>query len=86
MLLVTLYRLGGMLFSAQGNMSFDGLKTMFSTTTHKEIFTMLLDSTLNAIGAWLLMSPLFLLLLYAGLKPVLVRLDSRSSRLKFKRQ
>ena len=81
-LLVPFYRLGQVVFSSRRDINFDGLKEMLAAMTHKEMITMLFDSTLNAIGAWLLISPLALALLYAGLKPVLVRLKSRSSRLK----
>ena len=67
-------------------MRFDALKDMLTAIRHKETMTMLFDSTLNAIGFWLLISPLMLALLYAALKPVLVRINSRPSRLKFKRR
>jgi hypothetical protein len=86
MLLVPYYRLGNLFFNAQQGMRLDTLKDMLTGITHKEAITMLLDSTLNAIGAWLLISPLVLALLYAGLKPVLVRLNSSSSRLRFLRR
>jgi len=82
MLLVPYYRLGNLFFNAQQGMRLDTLKDMLTGITHKEAITMLLDSTLNAIGAWILISPLALALLYAGLKPVLIRLKSRSSRLR----
>jgi hypothetical protein len=39
-----------------------------------------------AIGAWLIISPLVLVLLYGMLKPVLVRINSRPPRLKFIRR
>jgi hypothetical protein len=48
--------------------------------------TMIFDATLNAIGAWLIVSPLMMALLYAALKPVRVRMRARSSRLKFIRR
>jgi len=86
MLLVPYYRLGNLFFNAQQGMRLDTLKDMLTGITHKEAITMLLDSTLNAIGAWILISPLALALLYAGLKPVLIRLKSRSSRLRLLRR
>lgn len=86
MLLVPYYRLGNLFFNAQQGMRLDTLKEMLTGITHKEAITMLLDSTLNAIGAWIMISPLALALLYAGLKPVLIRLKSRSSRLRLLRR
>ena len=62
------------------------LKDMLTAITDKETITMIFDATLNAIGAWLFISPLMLALLYAALKPVLVRIHARSSRLKFIRR
>ena len=47
---------------------------------------MLLESTLYAFGAWIIVSPLTLAPLYAGLKPLWVKLDFASSRLKFIRR
>jgi uncharacterized protein (DUF2062 family) len=86
LLLVPYYRLGSLVFNARQKIDFDTLRHVLTAGTYKEMITMLLDSTLNAIGAWLLISPLVLALLYAGLKPVLVRLNSRSSRLRFLRR
>jgi uncharacterized protein (DUF2062 family) len=86
LLLVPYYRIGGMVFSTRQNIDFDKLSHVLTGSTYKEVITMLFESTLNAIGAWLLISPLVLLMLYASLKPVLVRLTSRSSRIKFIRR
>jgi len=85
-LLVPFYYLGDLFFGARQDMRFDTLKDVLTGITHKETINMLIDSTLNAVGAWLLISPLILMLLYAALKPVLVRINSRSSRLKFIRR
>jgi uncharacterized protein (DUF2062 family) len=82
-LLVPFYYLGDLFFGARVNLRFDSLKDVLTGIKHKETVTMLLDSTLNAVGAWLLISPLVLILLYNALEPVLVRINSRSSRLKF---
>jgi uncharacterized protein (DUF2062 family) len=85
-LLVPFYYLGDLFFGARGDLSFDSLKDMLTGITHKETMTMLFDSTLNAVGAWLLISPLVLILLYGGLKPILIRINSRSSRSKFRQR
>ena len=85
-LLVPYYKLGDLVFDDRNNINFDTLKNLLTGNTYKEIITMLLDSTLNAIGAWLLISPLALALLYTGLKPLLVRLKSNASDLKLKRR
>jgi uncharacterized protein (DUF2062 family) len=85
-LLVPFYYLGDFFFGARGDLSFDSLKDMLTGITHKETMTMLFDSTLNAVGAWLLISPLVLILLYGGLKPILIRINSRSLRSKFKQR
>lgn len=85
-LLVPYYKLGGLVFDDRNNINFDTLKNLLTGNTSKEIITMLLDSTLNAIGAWLLISPLALALFYAGLKPVLVRLKSNASRSRLRRR
>jgi len=81
-LLVPYYRLGGLVFNARQNFDFNTLKKVLTQSTPQETITMLLDSTLNAIGAWLLISPLALALLYTGLKPILIRFKSSSPRLK----
>jgi uncharacterized protein (DUF2062 family) len=86
LLLVPYYHLGDLFFNAQQSIEFKILSIILPGSTHKEIITMLLESTLYAIGAWFLVSPLTLALLYAGLKPVLVRLDIASSRLIFIRR
>lgn len=85
-LLVPFYYLGDLFFGARGALRFNSLKEMLTGTTYKETMIMLFDSTLNALGAWLLISPLVLILLYSALKPVLVRVNSRSSRLRFIRR
>jgi len=85
-LLVPYYNLGGLVFDTRHNVNLDTLKNLLTGNTYKEIITMLLDSTLNAIGAWLLISPLALALLYTGLKPVLVRLKSNASSSKLRRR
>jgi uncharacterized protein (DUF2062 family) len=85
-LLVPFYYLGDLFFGARVNLRFDSLKDVLTGITHKETMTMLFDSTLNAVGAWLLISPLVLILLYGGLKPVLIRINSRSSRSNFKQR
>ncbi len=85
-LLVPYYRLGGLVFSARQNFDFNTLKKVLTQSTPQETITMLLDSTLNAIGAWLLISPMALVLLYTGLKPILIRFKSSSTRLKLIRQ
>ena len=85
-LLVPFYYLGDLFFGARQDMRFDTLKDVLAGIPNKETMTMLFDSTLNAVGAWLLISPLILMLLYAALKPMLVRIKSRSSRLKFIRR
>ena len=85
-LLVPYYRLGGLVFNARQNFDFNTLKKVLTQSTPQETMTMLLDSTLNAIGAWLLISPLALVLLYTGLKPILIRFKSSSARLKLIRR
>ena len=77
---------GGRVFNAKQNFDFDTFKSVLTESTYKEMITMLLDSTLNAIGAWLMISPLALALVYTGLKPVLVRFESRSASLKLIRR
>ena len=86
MLLVPYYKLGDLVFNDRHNIDLDNLKNLLTGNTYKEIVTMLLDSTLNAIGAWLIISPLALALLYTGLKPLFVRLKSNASDLKLKRR
>jgi uncharacterized protein (DUF2062 family) len=85
-LVVPFYYLGDLFFGAQRDLRFDSLKNVLTGMTQKETIPMLIDSTLNAVGAWLLISPLLLILLYHTLKPVLVRINSGSSRLKFIRR
>jgi hypothetical protein len=85
-LLVPYYHLGELLFNAQQIIDFDTLRNVLTGSTYKEMIIMLLDSTLYAVGAWLLISPLTLALLYTGLNPVLVRLDYASSRFKLFRR
>ena len=85
-LLVPYYRLGGLVFNARQNFDFNTLKKVLTQSTPQETITMLLDSTLNAIGAWLIISPLALALLYTGLKPILIRFKSSSARLKLIRR
>jgi uncharacterized protein (DUF2062 family) len=85
-MLVPFYYLGDLFFGARGNLRFDSLKDVLTGITHKETMTMLFDSTLNAVGAWLLISPLVLIILYRALEPVLIRINSRPSRLKSKQR
>jgi uncharacterized protein (DUF2062 family) len=85
-LLAPFYYVGDRFFGGQQEIRFETLKDMLSGMTNKETITMIFDATLNAIGAWLIISPLMLLLLYAALKPVLVRIHARSSRVKFIRR
>ena len=86
LLLAPFYYMGGLFSSAQQNIDIDVLRSMLTENTYKETINMLLDSTIYAVFAWLLISPILLALIYATLKPVLVRINSRSSRLKFKRR
>jgi len=85
-LLAPFYYFGNLFFGGRQDMRFDTLKDVLTGIPHKETITMLLESTLHAIGAWLLISPLILILLYAALKPALVRVQSRSSKRKFIRR
>ncbi len=86
LLLVPYYHLGNLLFDVQQNIDFNTLRNMLTGSTLKEMITMLVESTLYAVGAWLLISPLAMVLLYTGLKPALIRLNFSSSRLKFYRR
>jgi hypothetical protein len=86
LLLVPYYHLGDLIFNAQQNIDFGTLKDILIGNTNKEMITMLLESTLYAAGAWLLISPLTLALLYTGIKPALIRLNSASTKLKFFRR
>lgn len=86
LLLVPYYHLGNLLFDAQQTIDLNTLRNMLTGSTIKEMMTMLLDSTLYAVGAWLLVSPLAMALLYTGLKPAVVRLNFSSSRLKLYRR
>jgi len=85
LLLAPYYYFGDLLFNAQQQLDLGTLKTMMIENTHKEMITMVFESTLYAVIAWLLISPLALVLLYTGLKPALVRLDVKPSRIKFLR-
>lgn len=85
-LLVPFYYLGDLFFNAQHRIDVDTLRTMLTESTGKEMVMNLLDSTLYAVGAWLLISPLVLALLYKALNPVMVRLNLTSSRLRFLRR
>ncbi|MGD8889803.1 MAG: DUF2062 domain-containing protein [Desulfobacterales bacterium] len=85
-LLVPFYYLGDLFFNAHKSVDIDTLRTMLIEGTNKEMIMKLLDSTLYAVGAWLLISPLVLALLYKGLKPIMVRLSLTSPRLKFLRR
>ena len=84
-LLAPYYYLGNLLFSTQNKIDFGTLKSLLTGNSYREVIIMLLDSTLYAVGAWLVLSPLMLALVYIGLKPILVRLDSVLSRSKYKR-
>jgi uncharacterized protein (DUF2062 family) len=86
LLLVPYYHIGGLLFNVQQNIDFDIIRHVLTGSTQKELVTMLLESTFYAIGAWLLISPLLLALLYTSLKPVLVRVKFSMSRFKFSRR
>ncbi|UCE54814.1 MAG: DUF2062 domain-containing protein [Desulfobacterales bacterium] len=86
LLLVPYYYLGNLLFNAQKHLDFDTLNNILAEITNKKAINMLLESTFYAIGAWLLISPLVLVLLYTGLKPALVKLNSESSRFKLFRR
>jgi hypothetical protein len=83
---VPFYYLGDLFFNAHKSVDIDTLRTMLIEGTNKEMIMKLLDSTLYAVGAWLLISPLVLALLYKGLKPIMVRLSLTSPRLKFLRR
>ena len=85
-LLVPYYQLGDLIFSAEQTINLAALQNMLAGGTYTEMMTMLMDTTLYAIGAWLLISPPILALLYVGLKPALVRLNTQSSRIKFLRR
>jgi uncharacterized protein (DUF2062 family) len=86
LLLAPFYYVGGLFFNVQQRIDFDVLRSMLTENTYKETITMLFDSTIYAVFAWLLISPILLALSYATLKPVLVRINSRSSRLRFIRR
>lgn len=81
LLLVPFYKLGNLLFDAQLSIDFDTLANILAENTPTEILTILFESTMYAIVAWILISPLLLALLYAGLKPLLPRFVSSASRL-----
>jgi len=85
-LLVPFYYLGDLFFNAQQSIDFDTLRTILTESTNKEMIMKLLDSTLYAVGAWLIISPLVLALLYKGLNPIMVRLNLTSPRFKFLRR
>lgn len=86
MLLAPYYYLGNLLFNTQQNVEFSTLKAVLTEIIYKEEIIMLLDSTLYVVGTWLLISSLMLALLYVGLKPILVKLNSESSRFKYSRR
>jgi uncharacterized protein (DUF2062 family) len=86
LLLAPFYYVGELFFNVKQRIDIDVLRSMLTENTYKETITMLFDSTIYAVFAWLLISPILLALIYAALKPVLVRINSRSSRLKFIRR
>lgn len=86
LMLVPHYYIGNMVFNAQLPIDYDMLATMLTRSTPQEMLLQFVDSTLYAVGAWLLLSPLILALTYTGLKPILVRLNSEPARFKFFRQ
>ena len=87
LLLVPFYKLGNLLFDAQLSVDFDTLANILAENSPTEILTILFESTMYAIVAWTLISPLLFTLLYAGLKPLLPRLvTSATRRNKFRRE
>ena len=85
-MLVPHYCIGNMVFNAQLPIDYDLLATMLTRSTPQEMLLQFVDSTLYAVGAWLLLSPLILALTYTGLKPILVRLNAEPFRFKFFRR
>jgi hypothetical protein len=81
-LLVPYYQLGDLLFSAQQSINLNAFSDMPSGGNPKEILTIMLESTLYAVGAWLLLSPVILALLYTGVKPVVLWLKSSTPKFK----
>ena len=81
-LLIPFYFLGELLFNAQSMKDIDAIRNMLTGGMHKEMIKMLLDSTLHAVSAWLLISPLVFLLIYKGISPILIKLNSTSPRFK----
>ena len=80
LMLVPFYRLGDIIFIANPNLEFSAIRQMLTSSTFSEMTSTFLVSTLYAVIVWLLISPVMLGLLYAGLKPVLIRLNFKSSR------
>jgi hypothetical protein len=79
-LIVPYFYLGNLIFSAQRTFDSAMLESILSAGQYKETIMLLIDSTLYSVGAWLIMSPILFALLYAGLKPVLLRINTVSSR------
>ena len=80
LMLVPFYRIGDIIFSTQPNLDFSAIRQILTSGTLSEMTSTFLMSTLYAVIVWLLISPVMLGLLYAGLKPVLIRLNFKSSR------
>ena len=80
LMLVPFYRFGDILFGAQQSIDFNALRQILISGTFSEMMSTFLESTLYAVIVWLVISPVMLGLLYAGLKPVLIRLNFKSSR------
>jgi hypothetical protein len=79
-LIVPYFYLGNLIFSAQRKFDSAMLESILSAGKYKETIMLLIDSTFYAVGAWLIMSPILFALLYTGLKPVLLRISTVSSR------
>ena len=79
-LIVPYFYLGNFIFSAQRTFDSAMLENILSAGQYKETFMLLIDSTIYAVGAWLIMSPILFAILYIGSKPVLLRINTVSSR------
>ena len=72
-LIIPFYKLGDWLFGEGPESNFAWVANDVFQRDHWEKITMIIDSTIYAVGAWLIISPFLVTVLYTVLKPILAR-------------
>lgn len=78
-MVIPYYYLGDWLFNSQQTIDLNILKNMLMESEFGDLMILFFDATLYAVSAWLILSPIILVITYAGFKPIILKVCTNTS-------